>query len=129
MSHETGGHLVFYCHQHQLRFRVSAGASVTCEQGQHEIGVGFPSESWWQYCCDCATFWPSDLSNGHLHQADCVVCERPTARRYVCSTCRVVSIESAVPVRRKLHSITAENGISPDCPGCQKQSDRPPAEH
>lgn len=121
--------IVFYCPQHQLRFRATGDAVVSCEQGGHPVGFGFPDESWWQYCCDCATFWPSEVSNGNLSRSDCVVCERTTAIRYLCGACQVVSIESAVPVRRKLYSITGENGITPACPACGRHADRSPAEH
>lgn len=129
MAVEATQSIVFYCPQHQLRFRATGEAVVNCEQGGHPVGFGFPVESWWQYCCDCATFWPAEVSNGYLNRSDCVVCERPTAIRYLCSACQVVSIESAVPVQRKLYSITTENGITPACPGCGQHSDRSPAEH
>jgi formylglycine-generating enzyme required for sulfatase activity len=129
MSGETTKSIVFYCPQHQLRFRAVGDAVVNCEQGGHPIGFGFPDQSLWQYCCDCATFWPSEVSNGYLNRSDCVVCERTTAMRYVCDACQVVSIESAVPVLRKLYSITTKNGIAPACPGCGRHSDSSPAEH
>ena len=129
MAVEATQSIVFYCPQHQLRFRATGDAVVNCEQGGHPVGFGFPDESWWQYCCDCATFWPSEVSNGYLNRSDCVVCERPTALRYLCGACQVVSIESAVPVLRKLYSISTENGIAPACPACARNSDRSPAEH
>src|SRR6266446_320060 len=120
---------VFYCPQHQLRFRATGDAVVTCEQGGHPVGRGFPEKSWWEYCCDCATFWPSEPSSGYLGRSECLVCERPTAKRYVCPACQVVSIESAALVRRKLYSITSESGISPSCPGCAKHADGAPSVH
>jgi formylglycine-generating enzyme required for sulfatase activity len=129
MSTDSMNDLVFYCPQHQLRFRAAGEAVVSCEQGGHPVGYGFPEKSWWEYCCDCATFWPSQLSNGYLRRSECLVCERPTAKRYICSACQVVSIESATLVRRKLYSITSESGISPSCPGCAKHADGTPSEH
>jgi formylglycine-generating enzyme required for sulfatase activity len=129
MLNQGPDNLVFYCPQHQLRFRATRDAVVTCEQGGHSVGYGFPEKSWWEYCCDCATFWPSQPSSGYLRRSECLVCERPTAKRYVCDACQVVSIESAALVRRKLHSITSEGGISPSCPGCAKRADGVPSEH
>ena len=129
MRNQGPDNLVFYCPQHQLRFRAKGDAVVTCEQGGHSVGYGFPEKSWWEYCCDCATFWPSQLTNGYLRRLECLVCERPTAKRYVCSSCQVVSIESATLVLRKLYSITNESGISPNCPGCAKRADGGPLEH
>lgn len=121
--------LAFYCPQHQLRFRATGDGVVACEQGGHAVGHGFPEKSWWEYCCDCATFWPSQVSNGYLRRSECLVCERPTAKRYVCEACQVVSIESTALVKRKLYSITSENGISPNCPGCAKRADSVISEH
>jgi hypothetical protein len=124
MSNDVSNDLVFYCPQHQLRFRATGDGVVTCEQGGHSVGHGFPEESWWEYCCDCATFWPSQVGNGYLRRSECLVCERPTAKRYVCEACQVVSIESAALVKRKLYSITIENGIcriAPDVPNALTQ--------
>ena len=129
MSSEERQSFTFYCPQHQLRFRAAGDSVVSCEQGGHAIGSGFPAKAWWQYCCDCATFSPSEVTNGFWRRAECFVCERPTAKRYLCPSCQVISIESAVPVRRKLYSITPENGIAPSCPGCATHLISAPAEH
>ncbi|MDX6443909.1 MAG: serine/threonine protein kinase, bacterial [Blastocatellia bacterium] len=129
MSNDPPNDLAFYCPQHQLRFRATGDEVVTCERGGHSVGHGFPEKSWWEYCCDCATFWPSQLGNGYLRRSECLVCDRPTAKRYVCEVCQVVSIESAALVKRKLYSITIENGIFPNCPGCAKRADSVPSEH
>src|ERR1044072_9065518 len=78
---------------------------------------GLPATSWWEFCCDCGTFWPTAAVGGTLQRAECLVCERPLAKRYLCSNCQVVSIESSALVRRKTYSIQ-DSGITPDCPGC-----------
>jgi len=129
MLSEATQNFTFYCPQHQLRFRAAGDSVVSCEQGGHSIGSGFPAEAWWQYCCDCATFWPAEVTNGFLRRSECFVCERPTAKQYLCPSCQVISIESAVPVRRKLYSITPENGIVPSCPGCATHLASAPTEH
>lgn len=84
----------------------------------HELGTGYPDQSWWNYCCDCATFWPAESMGESFSSLDCLICERQTAQRFVCASCRVISIESAAVVRRKSHSIEAATGIKPSCPGC-----------
>jgi formylglycine-generating enzyme required for sulfatase activity/uncharacterized OB-fold protein len=91
---------------------------VLCEQGAHELGNGFPLQSWWTYCCDCATFWPAEFSDGTSPSKECLVCDRVIDKHYLCAMCHVVSVESAAMVRRKSHFID-EKGIKPNCPACQ----------
>ena len=119
----------FYCPAHKTRIRANGGSAILCEQGGHELGSGFPEQSWWKYCCDCGTFWPVDDAGGSLSSSDCLVCERQTGRRYVCAACQVISIESGAVVRRKTHSIEVATGISPSCPGCRTVSTSPVSEH
>jgi iron(II)-dependent oxidoreductase len=109
-------HRAFYCPVHRVRFHANGDAAIQCEQSSHAIGFGFPDQSAWTYCCDCATFWPTE-SSSHSSQTDCLVCERQIARRYLCNICQVVSIESTALVRRKAHSID-DTGVRPVCPGC-----------
>jgi formylglycine-generating enzyme required for sulfatase activity len=110
--------LTFYCPTHRIRFQAAGQMAIPCEQGGHTVGAGFPESSWWEFCCDCGTFWPTDPANGNLQRTECLVCERPIAKRYLCTTCQVVSIESSALVRRKTYSIQSESGITPECPGC-----------
>lgn len=118
----------FYCLEHQLRFRTSSETTILCEQGGHELGSGFPNESWWTYCCDCATFWPAEFTNGSGRSKACLVCDRVTDRRYLCSSCQVVSIETSELVHRKTHSIS-EKGIAPNCPACKTAAPGQVVEH
>ena len=85
--------------------------------------------SWWEYCCDCGTFLPAKTENGYLRRSECLVCERPTTRRYICPGCQVVGIESASVVHRKQYSILDESGISPNCPGCAATAKARPVAH
>lgn len=121
--------LFFYCPAHKVRIRANGESAVLCEQGGHELGNGFPDKSWWNYCCDCATFWPGESMGGSLVSPDCLICERQTAQRYLCAACLVISIESAAVVRRKSHSIEVATGISPNCPGCRSVVASPVSEH
>lgn len=121
--------LKFYCPTHQIRFQAPGQTVIPCEQGGHPVGSGFPKESWWEFCCDCGTFWPADLANGNLQRTECRVCERSIARRYLCTSCQVVSLESSALVRRKTYSIDSESGIQPKCPGCDTTSNGQLQEH
>lgn len=114
--------LTFYCPTHLIRFQASGEAVIQCEQGSHAVGYGFPDASWWEFCCDCGTFWPSGSGAGHLRSSDCMVCERRITRRYLCARCQVVSCESGSLVRRKTYSIDSSSGIGPNCPGCAQPS-------
>ena len=118
----------FYCPAHQLRFRASNETMILCEQGAHELGNGFPNESWWTYCCDCATFWPTEFATGMSPSKACLVCDRVTARRYLCSSCQVVSIETSELVHRKTHFIN-DKGITPNCPACNAAASGRVIEH
>jgi formylglycine-generating enzyme required for sulfatase activity len=122
MSQVSANVLKFYCPTHQVRFQAAGGEVISCEQGGHTIGYGFPASSWWEYCCDCETFWPSDPGNEILRRTDCLVCDRRIAKRYLCSACQIVSHESALLVRRKIYSIDSNTGIKPTCPGCAQRS-------
>jgi formylglycine-generating enzyme required for sulfatase activity len=124
MTNGAASSLKFYCPTHQIRFQAVGQTVIACEQGGHQLGSGFPKASWWEFCCDCGTFWPVDPSNGHLQRSDCLVCERLIAWRYVCSVCQVVSRESSSLVRRKNYFIDSSQGINPNCPGCAQVNTR-----
>src|SRR6266849_3910445 len=113
--------LGFYCTAHSLRFHAISEAVIRCKRG-HTLGDGFPDSSWWNYCCDCDTFWPSGAATGYSEQSECVLCERPTQKRYLCDKCQVVSIESSALVRRKKYSIEGLSGVNPNCPGCASRT-------
>lgn len=118
----------FYCLAHQVRVSGNGESTILCERGGHEIGIGFPGRSLWKYCCDCATFWPSELANGNS-SSNCLVCERLTLKRFLCSSCQVISIESAASIPQKTHSIEVERGIKPGCPACKAIAATPVVEH
>ncbi len=106
----------FYCPVHQVRFYANGDAAIQCEHSSHSIGYGFPQDSTWTYCCDCATFWPSESVN-HGPHTECLVCERTIAKRYLCHSCRVISVESSALIRKRAYSIDGV-GVRPGCPGC-----------
>lgn len=106
----------FYCPVHQVRFVANGESAIKCEHSSHAIGYGFPHESTWTYCCDCGTFWSSESGDYGPH-TDCLVCERTIAKRYLCHSCQVISVESMTLVRRRSYSIEG-SGVRPGCPGC-----------
>src|SRR5688572_9166772 len=82
MTNGFAKNLKFYCPAHQIRFDGAGQTVVSCEQGGHSVGSGFPKASWWEFCCDCGTFWPADPTNGDFQRTECRVCERSIAKRY-----------------------------------------------
>src|ERR1041385_1629975 len=120
--------LAFYCPVHQVRFHAAANEVIQCERNAHTLGSGFPHQSWWMYCCDCATFAPYAPVDRNKGLRECLGCERQTAKRYLCNECRVLSVESNVLVRRKDFSING-TAVGPNCPGCGLVSANAAAEH
>src|ERR1051325_5018576 len=117
MSTEAHSNTAFYCPVHQIRFHTTAGEVIECDRIPHALGGGFPGQSPWTYCCDCATFSPYDPLSGNGRLRECLVCERQITKRYLCSSCQVISVESNALVRRMTYSID-KIVIQPNCPGC-----------
>lgn len=107
----------FYCPVHQVRFHATPAGAIECDQASHTVGYGFPSEFVWTYCCACATFSPYEPAGSNSQLTECPVCEREVAKRCLCYSCQVLTIESVVHIHRKVHSIET-NGVNPLCPGC-----------
>lgn len=116
MASDSHTNTAFYCPVHQIRFLAVAGQVIECDCSPHAVGVGFPSESSWTYCCDCATFSPYEPLIRTDRLRECIVCERQIDRRFLCGTCQVMSVESNALVRRKAYSI--DKTVQPTCPGC-----------
>src|SRR5215813_6596113 len=128
MSTQAHNNTAFYCPVHQIRFHTDAGEMIECDRSPHALGAGFPNRSPWTYCCDCATFSPYEPLNGNGRLRECVVCERQITKRYLCSNCQVMSVESNALVRRKAHSID-KTAVQPNCPGCGSATSTTSAEH
>jgi hypothetical protein len=110
-----------YCPTHRINFEVPESGRILCESGGHALALNFPHEEFWEYCCDCQVFWPSEMDKGGKAKEACPVCTRATARRYLCHECKLVSIESDDPARRKSFRITPRGEIDPACPGCRRE--------
>ncbi len=107
-----------YCTTHSLGFTTGRAQRLLCENGGHELDSDFPKAGFWEYCCDCQSFIPSNFVKGGKAAPECAVCDRQTSRRFVCAECCVVSYESDSPARGKFASLTANGSPQPVCPGC-----------
>lgn len=119
MQETTGARTITVrCPTHNIDV-VAEGERIVCPQGPHGLAQGFPTEAFWEYCCDCQRFWPSELNHGGQGESQCPVCGRQIARRYLCDECKVVSVESDdLKVRGKRYSFTEQGVVSPECPAC-----------
>ena len=123
MTADANSSAAFYCPLHQVRFHATRAEVIECDQASHAVGYGFPNDSLWAYCSACATFSPHEPAGHHSQLTECPVCERDVAKRCLCYSCQVLTLESVVHIHRKVHSIES-NGVKPACPGCGS----PPAE-
>ena len=118
-----------YCPSHKVGFSAAATATIECSSATHTLAHDFPSESFWEYCCDCQHYWPIDAAKGNKGSDDCPVCERHIDRRALCTDCKVMSVESNDAAKRKAFSISSQGLVSPACPGCLLQTNREALEH
>ena len=118
-----------YCPSHKVGFDAAATATIECSSATHTLAHDFPSESFWEYCCDCQHYWPIDAAKGDKGSDDCPVCERHIDRRALCSECKVMSVESNDAAKRKAFSISPQGLVRPACPGCLRQSNGAVQEH
>lgn len=111
--------LKIFCPQHQAVFEVQENAKIVCEIREHALSNNFPKEEFWEYCCDCQTFFPSQLEVGGKAKAACPQCERPTTSRFVCGECKVVAFDSGEDTKGKQFHLDQEGfAVEPSCPGC-----------
>jgi len=110
-----------YCPSHQSVFETEGGRQIFCEIGNHEISTAFPIEGFWNFCCDCETFFPTRYTAGEQAGSSCPICERDTKLRYLCDGCGTISYDSSEQSRGKRYSIpSATSSVLPNCPGCSK---------
>ena len=125
---ETGERrLRVFCPAHRVSFESLGSGRIVCELGPHVLAERFPHTEVWEYCCDCRSCWPSALGQGAAAAEQCPVCARPTARRFMCAACKLITFDSD-ETRRKPYSL-ARGGVRPACPGCDLVPAVPPLEH
>lgn len=109
-----------FCPTHEASFEVAAGQKILCEITGHALSAGFPDSEGWEFCCNCETFSPSKLGLGGEARTACYSCQNETSKRFACATCKVFSFASDAHTKGKAYFIK-ENGIEPQCPGCQSR--------
>ena len=108
------------CPQHQTVFEVTEKPEIICEIREHALSQDFPRGEFWEYCCDCQVFSPSQFGTGGKASENCINCERKIIQRYVCQECKIVACDSEEDTKGKIFKIDLTKGIAPNCPGCQK---------
>lgn len=118
-----------FCPTHKIGYETTAAKTIVCEAGGHLLAQSFPDENFWEYCCDCQTFFPSGVAKENRLSDECVVCESRTARRYLCDACKLISFESDEAARGKAFNVAAGAAVRPSCPGCLAPSKLHPVFH
>jgi hypothetical protein len=112
-------HLKIFCPQHKTTFDVAESPKIICAVLEHTLSINFPYNEFWEYCCDCRIFSPSDLNVGGKAHAACPRCERPTMSRFICDSCNVLTLDSGEETKDKLFHLSLESfAVEPSCPGC-----------
>lgn len=115
----TARQIKIHCPDHQTTFYVDNAAKIFCETVVHALSNDFPNAEFWEYCCDCQIFSPSDLEVGGTAKTVCLHCERPTVSRFVCGSCKIVSNDSGEDTKGKVFAVSFDSKtIEPACPGC-----------
>ena len=110
-----------FCPQHQSVFEVADSPKIVCEIKEHALSNDFPNAEFWEYCCDCQTFSPSDLEVGGKAKEVCPQCERPTVSRFICGDCKTVSFDSGEDTKGKIFRVDFDaKTVEPSCAGCLK---------
>lgn len=107
-----------HCTQHRIIFRVLESRTLVCEADGHALAHNFPYGEWWEFCCHCQTFWPSDAEHYGKGREHCPACEQPVGARYLCHRCMVVSNAPETTQRGRGFRISVVGRVEPCCPGC-----------
>jgi hypothetical protein len=106
-----------YCTQCKCGFSLSRGSKVECGKG-HQLASNFPYDSFWNYCCGCDSFYPSNGLEGIEAEANCLHCDRLINRRFFCDRCNVITLEAGDESRRRPVEFSEDGYPFPSCPGC-----------
>lgn len=120
MDSSLNRQIKIYCPEHHTTFETVSGPKIVCEIREHSLSNNFPCGEFWEYCCDCQTFFPSDLEVGGKSKHTCRQCERITTQRFLCNECKIVALDSVEETKGEVYEIDPARGIKPSCPGCQK---------
>ncbi|MFL6335973.1 MAG: formylglycine-generating enzyme family protein [Pyrinomonadaceae bacterium] len=107
-----------HCTQHRILFRMLESRTLVCEADGHALAHNFPYGEWWEFCCNCQTFWPSDAEHCGKGREHCPACEQPVGARYLCHRCMVLSNAPKTAQRGRGCRISVVGRVEPSCPGC-----------
>jgi hypothetical protein len=114
--------LNIYCPEHFTTFQIEESPKIICAIREHTLSNNFPNEEFWEYCCDCRTFFPSELAVGGKAKNQCRQCERPTVSRFVCGECKLITFDSDEDTKGKQYQLDSETfAVAPACPGCRTE--------
>jgi hypothetical protein len=107
-----------YCTQCKKDFFLPRAATIQCDSG-HELAKNFPYDNFWNYCCGCDAFYPSNGLEGKEAESNCSCCDRRINRRFLCNSCNVITVEAGNSEARRRPVEFSEDGCPfPLCPGC-----------
>jgi hypothetical protein len=107
-----------YCTQCKRGFFLPRGPVIECDMG-HQLAKNFPYDSFWNYCCGCDAFYPSNALEGKEAESNCPCCDRRINRRFFCNSCNVITVEAGDAESRRRPVEFSEDGCPfPSCPGC-----------
>lgn len=92
--------------------------TLVCEADGHTLAHNFPYGEWWEFCCNCQTFWPSDAEHCGKGREHCPGCEQPFGARYLCHRCMMLSNAPKAAPKGKGFRISVVGRVEPCCPGC-----------
>ena len=119
-----------FCLQHKVPSLVSrTSAQFVCEGEPHTIGAGFPTQSFWEYCCICERFTPSEWVKTNKISQLCASCDREVSVRYSCDQCKIITVTSPEQHTGRLYTLSAGSSPRPYCPGCLSQPKSALREH
>jgi formylglycine-generating enzyme required for sulfatase activity len=107
-----------HCTQHRILFEVLDARTFVCDADGHALAHNFPFGEWWEFCCNCQTFWPSDAEQGGRGREHCPACEQPVGARYLCHRCMVLSNAPKTAQGGRGFRISVVGRVEPCCPGC-----------
>lgn len=120
----------FYCEIHGKDvFPAELPGRVMCDTGQHDLGKVFPSEEFWEYCCNCERVFCVGSASDYIPNTQCRRCPRPISVRYLCDQCGVFTLDSTTAARGRAYRVKAGHPPvkvipgqqdQPACPGCSR---------
>lgn len=107
-----------FCSEHRQRFFAPLYKRISCEVTRHTLAENFPQQDFWEFCCDCQTFFFSETNKNRDLAASCPVCYRTPTRRYLCHECRTICVQTDESPAENAFSVKLQGFVEPSCPAC-----------